>query len=121
DIGITRAPLEHAIALLVGKPPATFSIAPAPVLLATPGIPLSMPSALLERRPDIAGAERRMAAANAQIGVAEAAYFPTLDLTATLRTGGTSFGKLFDLSSRTWSLGAQAAELIFDGGRRQAA
>jgi NodT family efflux transporter outer membrane factor (OMF) lipoprotein len=120
DIEVTRQQLEHAIALLVGKAPSTFSIAPVSVALVMPNIPLSMPSALLERRPDIAGAERRMAAANAQIGVAEAAYYPTLDLTAALRTGGTSFGNLFNLSTRVWSVGATATELIFDAGRRQA-
>src|SRR5205823_4381731 len=83
DATIQRAQLEHAIALLIGKPPAQFTIAKAPLTPAFPGVPLGLPSELLERRPDIAAAERHVAAANAQIGVAQAAFFPSLTLSAT--------------------------------------
>jgi len=84
DLGVTRAQLEHAIATLIGKPPSAFSLKQKPFTLKMPRMPLGVPSALLERRPDIAGAERRMAAANAQIGVAVAAYFPTLSLSGNI-------------------------------------
>jgi NodT family efflux transporter outer membrane factor (OMF) lipoprotein len=118
DAGIQRAQLEHAIAILLGKAPSEFSIAPAPLDLKVPVPPVGLPSALLERRPDIAGAERRVASANAQIGVARAAYFPALTLSATGGYQSASWARLFDAPSRFWSLGAALAETIFDGGLR---
>jgi NodT family efflux transporter outer membrane factor (OMF) lipoprotein len=121
DNGVQRAQLEHAIALLVGQSPSTFSIAPAPLAAIAPPIPLALPSTLLERRPDIAGAERRTAAANAQIGVAKSAYFPDLSLSA---SGGyqttNGIANLFNVPSRLWSLGPQLTQVIFDGGAGKA-
>lgn len=124
DLDASRAQLEHAIAILTGRTPAQFSLAPAsdaqPFDVALPATPLGLPSQLLERRPDIAAAERRAAAANANIGVARAAYYPNLVLGA---SGGFSAGTLatlFDTPSRIWSLGAALAQTLFDGGLRQA-
>ncbi len=120
DVGVQRSQLEHAVAVLIGKPASVFSIAPAPLAATVPAIPLGMPSELLERRPDVAGAERRVAAANAQIGAAEAAYFPNISLSA---AGGYESGilsKLFTMPSELWSLGASAAGTIFDAGLRGA-
>ena len=116
DLGVQRAQLEHAIAILMGKPPATFAIAPAPVVLKVPAIPASVPSELLERRPDVAAAERNMAAANAQIGVAIAAYYPTITLSATTGFEAATAPLWFTWPSRFWSLGAAAAQTIFQGG-----
>ncbi len=130
DLEAQRAQLEHAIAILTGQAPASLSIAPlvsmgsagsmqsTPITL--PTIPAGLPSELLERRPDIAAAERRMAVANANIGVAKAAYFPSLVLSASGGFGAASFGSLFDTPSRVWSLGAALAGTIFDGGLRRA-
>jgi NodT family efflux transporter outer membrane factor (OMF) lipoprotein len=120
EAGVLRAQLEHAIAILIGKPPSEVSIAPAPVKRIFPDIPPGMPSELLERRPDIAAAERRAAAANAQIGVAEAAFYPTLTLSATGGFASSSIANLFTLPSRYWSLGAALAQTIFDAGLRRA-
>ncbi|HTS22893.1 MAG TPA: efflux transporter outer membrane subunit [Casimicrobiaceae bacterium] len=120
DAGVQRAQLEHAIAILIGKPPAEFSIAPAPVEQRFPSIPPGVPSELLERRPDIAGAERRVAAANAQIGVAQAAFYPTLTLSAAGGFASSSLANLFSAPARFWSLGADLAQVIFDAGLRQA-
>ena len=120
DVGVQRSQLEHAVAVLIGKPASVFSIAPAPLAATVPAIPLGLPSELLERRPDVAGAERRVAAANAQIGAAEAAYFPNIPLSA---AGGYESGilsKLFTMPSQIWSLGASAAGTIFDAGLRGA-
>jgi NodT family efflux transporter outer membrane factor (OMF) lipoprotein len=120
DVGVLRAQYEHAIATLVGKPASSFRLSPLPLTSPPPSIPLELPSELLERRPDIAAAERRMAAANAQIGVAKAAYYPNITLGA---TGGFESGvitTLFSGPSILWSAGASAIAPIFDGGRRRA-
>ena len=113
-----RQVLEHAIAMLTGQPPSALTIAPKPFDLRIPTIPVSVPSTLLERRPDVAAAERRAAAANANIGVQVAAYYPSLNLSASYGFGATSLSSLF--SSGGWSLGLQAAETLFDGGARKA-
>jgi NodT family efflux transporter outer membrane factor (OMF) lipoprotein len=120
DNGVARAKFEHAIAVLIGKPASCFSLAPDPLNIEPPVIPVYVPSVLLERRPDIAQAERLMAAANAQVGVAIAAYFPVLSLTATGITQGPGTGPWFLPSSFGWSLGAQVAETLIDGGLRRA-
>jgi NodT family efflux transporter outer membrane factor (OMF) lipoprotein len=124
DLDTARAQLEHAIAVLTGRAPAQFSLAQIPAgqypEIALPATPVGLPSELLERRPDIAGAERRAAAANAQIGVARAAYYPSLTLTAGGGFAASSIGALFDTPSRVWALGAALAETVFDGGLRRA-
>jgi NodT family efflux transporter outer membrane factor (OMF) lipoprotein len=120
DLGVLRAQTEHAIALLVGQAASTFSIAPAPLAAVVPAIPTGIPSALLERRPDISAAERLAAAANAQIGVAKAAYFPALTLSASGGFQSNSFVNWLTLPSRVWSLGPALAQTIFDGGARKA-
>jgi NodT family efflux transporter outer membrane factor (OMF) lipoprotein len=120
DAGVQRVQLEHAIAVLLGKPPADFSIAPEAVAITFPPIPPGLPSELLERRPDIAAAERRAAAANAQVGVAEAAFFPSLTLSATGGFQSSVLSQLFSLPSRYWSLGPALAQTIFDAGLRRA-
>jgi NodT family efflux transporter outer membrane factor (OMF) lipoprotein len=119
-VGVTRAQLEHAIAVLIGKPPAALTIAPVETEIAVPLIPAALPSALLERRPDIAAAERRMAAANAQIGVAEGAFYPDITLSADVGTAAAMLARLFTASSRIWSFGSSLAETIFDAGLRNA-
>ena len=121
DLGVDRAQLEHAIALLVGEAPANFSLERKPLELAMPEVPLALPSDLLERRPDIAAAERSVAAANARIGVAKAAYFPTLTLSGAGGYRAADLGDLFLAPSRFWSLGAALAQPLFDGGARGAA
>lgn len=115
-----RSQLEHAIATLVGQPASTFSIAPVVQPFALPSIPVALPSQLLERRPDVAAAERRVFAANAQIGVARAAYFPSLVLGANVGLESTFFAPWLTAPSLFWSLGPQLAATIFDGGRRSA-
>ncbi|HEX8009693.1 MAG TPA: efflux transporter outer membrane subunit [Casimicrobiaceae bacterium] len=120
DARIERAQLEHAIAILVGKAPAEFSIAVAPFEAKFPSIPTGMPSELLERRPDIAAAERRAAAANAQIGVAEAAFFPAVTLSATGGFQSSVIGNLLSVPSRYWTLGAALTQVVFDAGLRRA-
>jgi NodT family efflux transporter outer membrane factor (OMF) lipoprotein len=120
DIGVQRAQLEHAIALLVGKPASIFSIPMSPLSAAPPPIPVGVPSVLLERRPDVAAAERRAAAANAQIGVAQAAYYPNVTLTA---AGGLEAAHLYrwlTWPNRLWSVGTTVLETVFDGGLRAA-
>jgi NodT family efflux transporter outer membrane factor (OMF) lipoprotein len=120
DVGVARAQFEHAVAILIGKPPADFSLAALPLTTPPPSIPAGLPSELLERRPDIAAAERRMASANAQIGVAKAAYYPTISLGA---SGGFESGVITTLISGPsvlWSAGGSAIAPIFDAGRRRA-
>ena len=117
----TRAAYENAIATLIGEPASGFRLAADPNWSArVPEIPAGVPSTLLERRPDIAAAERRVAAANADIGVARAAFFPTIGLSAAGNTSGTDFGDLFSASANTWSLGLTAAQTLFDAGARKA-
>ena len=120
DVGVARAQFEHAVAILIGKPPAEFSLAALPLTTPPPAIPAGVPSELLERRPDIAAAERRMASANAQIGVAKAAYYPTISLGA---TGGFESGIISTLISGPsvlWWMGGSEIAPIFDAGRRRA-
>jgi NodT family efflux transporter outer membrane factor (OMF) lipoprotein len=120
DIGVNRAQFEHAIAILIGKPPAEVAIPRMVLKDSPPQTPEVVPSVLLERRPDIAGAERRVAAANEQIGIAKAAYFPTVLLTGTLGLQSPNIAQWFSLPSRFWSVGPQFAETIFDAGKRRA-
>jgi NodT family efflux transporter outer membrane factor (OMF) lipoprotein len=120
DIGVQRAQLEHAIAVLIGRPPAEFALAPMPFIVAMPAVPPGFPSELLERRPDIAAAERRVAAANAQVGVAQAAFFPALTLSASAGLGASTFAQLLTAPSRFWSLGPALAQSVFDAGLRRA-
>lgn len=121
DIGVTRAQLEHAIALLVGRAPADFDLPARDETLVAPGMPPVLTSHLLERRPDVAAAERRVAQANAQIGVAQAAYYPSLSIGASGGWRGIGTADLFTAPTRVWSLGAALAGTIFDGGQRTAA
>jgi NodT family efflux transporter outer membrane factor (OMF) lipoprotein len=118
--GILRAQLEHAIAVLIGKPPAELTITAVAGLPRLPEIPPELPSTLLERRPDIAAAERRMSAANAQIGVAEAAFFPTVTLSGDAGSQSEKLSRLLSAPSRVWSVGATLAETVFDAGARHA-
>jgi NodT family efflux transporter outer membrane factor (OMF) lipoprotein len=120
SLAILRAQLEHAIAVLIGKAPAELSIPVEPLATHPPAPPLGLPSRLLERRPDIAAAERRVAEANARIGIAKAAYFPNVTLTAAGGFQSPSLSSLLNWSSRVWSAGASATENIFDAGLRRA-
>ncbi len=119
-VGVTRARLENAVAVLIGKPPSELGIAPAPGLPLLPEIPPGLPSSLLERRPDIAAAERRMAAANAAIGVAGTAFYPDIVLSATSGTAATEITKLALASGWLWSFGTTLAQTVFDAGARHA-
>lgn len=118
--GILRGQYEHAIAVLIGLPPAEFGLPPYAGQMVPPAIPVSIPSAILERRPDIAQAERLMAQANANIGIAVAAYYPTLTLTGSASTAAEGFGHLFSVPALNWALGTQIAQTIYDGGLRNA-
>ena len=120
NLGIARAQYEHAIAMLIGKPASAFSIPVEPRTSVPPPIPIGLPSQLLERQPDIAAAERNMAAANAQIGVAYAAYYPALTLAATGGMESSALKNLLDWSSRFWSVGPSLSETVYDGGLRRA-
>jgi NodT family efflux transporter outer membrane factor (OMF) lipoprotein len=120
DIGVARAQFEHAIATLTGTPASSFSLAFAPLDLPLPQVPVGLPSQLLERRPDVAAAERRANAANAQIGVAIAAYYPTINIGAAGGFESRNAGTLIQGPSSLWSLGGSAVELLFDAGRRHA-
>ncbi|MBZ5593539.1 MAG: efflux transporter outer membrane subunit [Acidobacteriia bacterium] len=120
DLGVARAQFEHAIAILMGKPPSELTIPRASLKSEPPLTPPGVPSALLERRPDIATAERQMAAVNEQIGLARAAYFPTLVLNASAGLESSSFVNWFTWPSRFWSVGPQMAETLFDAGKRRA-
>ena len=120
DLRVARAQLEHAIAVLVGKAPASFALEPAKFAVRIPEIPPGIPSTLLERRPDIAAAERRMAAANARIGVAQAAYFPSLTLSAGAGFASSALSTLISAPSRVWSLGLGLAGTLLDFGARAA-
>ena len=120
NAGILRAQYEHAIATLLGIPASDFSIARRALLATPPPIPVGTPSQLLERRPDIAAAERRMATANAAVGLGYTAYYPTITLTGALGVASQAVSKLFEWPSRLWSLGANAAQTIFDAGARGA-
>ncbi|HSB63661.1 MAG TPA: efflux transporter outer membrane subunit [Thermoanaerobaculia bacterium] len=120
ELGIARAQTEHAIAVLVGKAPADLTIPPAKIRVVPPAIPVVLPSELLERRPDVAAAERRTASANARIGVAIAAYFPKLSLDASAGFLGDTLSKLFSAPAFVWSVGPSALATLFDAGRRRA-
>lgn len=116
-----RAQFEHAIAVLVGKAPSEFTLAPAAAWqVHVPAIPVGVPATLLQRRPDIAAAERDVAAANAEIGIARSAYFPNIGLSASLGSGGARFSDLFSASNAAWSLGLSAAQSIFNAGAARA-
>jgi NodT family efflux transporter outer membrane factor (OMF) lipoprotein len=119
-VGVLRAQYEHAVAILIGKPPAELSLPPLPLTAPPPPVPVNMPSELLERRPDIAAAERRVAAANAQIGVAKSAYYPVISLTGSGGFESSSISTLLNGPSGLWSFGLSAVGTIFDVGRRRA-
>jgi len=119
DVGVLRAQYEHAVAILVGKPPAEFSLPPLPLTAPPPHIPISVPSELLERRPDIAAAERRVAAANAQMGVAKSAYYPIISLGASGGFESSAITTLINGPSGLWSIGLSAVGTVFDVGRRR--
>jgi NodT family efflux transporter outer membrane factor (OMF) lipoprotein len=120
DVGVARAQYEHAVAILIGKPPAEFSLPPLPLTAPPPHVPISIPSELLERRPDIAAAERRVAAANAQIGVAKSAYYPLVNLSASGGFESSAITTLLNGPSGLWSIGLSAVGTVFDVGRRRA-
>jgi NodT family efflux transporter outer membrane factor (OMF) lipoprotein len=120
DIGELRAQFEHAIAVLLGKPPATFNLPAAPLKTTPPPIPVGVPSELLERRPDIASAERRLAEANDQIGVAKAAFYPSLTLSGSAGLEGHTIADWLTWPSRFWAVGPGLSEVLYDAGRRRA-
>lgn len=118
DVSVQRAQFEHAIAVLIGKAPASFSLAPAPLALKQPDIPVGVPSDLLQRRPDIAAAERRVAEANEQIGITAAAYYPSLLLSPIVGFEGHNIADWLNWPSLLWTVGFSMSETLFDGGRR---
>jgi len=119
DVGVLRAQYEHAVAILIGKPPAEFGLPPLPLAAPPPHVPVSVPSELLERRPDIAAAERRVASANAQIGVAKTAYYPLINLGASGGFESSAITTLINGPSGLWSIGLSAVGTVFDVGRRR--
>jgi NodT family efflux transporter outer membrane factor (OMF) lipoprotein len=119
DLGVQRAAFEHAIAILTGKPPSALTIPVKTLAALPPPVPVGMPSELLERRPDIASSERKVAAANEQIGIAMAAFYPTVTLSASAGFTGSTLLKWFNWPSRFWSVGPQLAQTLFDAGRRR--
>lgn len=120
DVGVARSQYEHALAILIGKPPADFNLPPLPLTTPPPAIPVGIPSQLLERRPDIASAERLVASANAQVGLAKAAYYPQINLAAEGGFNSGSIATLLQGPSAIWSVGASALVTVFDVGRRRA-
>jgi NodT family efflux transporter outer membrane factor (OMF) lipoprotein len=120
ELGVQRTQLEHAIAILIGKPPSELTIPAVALNLPPPPVPIGLPSDLLERRPDIAGSERRVAAANEQIGIAMAAFYPVLTVGANAGLESSSISSWFTWPSRFWSVGPQLSETLFDAGRRRA-
>jgi NodT family efflux transporter outer membrane factor (OMF) lipoprotein len=120
DVGVRRSAMEHGIAVVVGVPPAALAIAPATVTRDVPVAPADVASSLLERRPDIAASERRMASANALVGVAVSAYYPDLTLSGDYGSGATSLGSLFSSAASLWSVGAELADTLIDFGARRA-
>jgi NodT family efflux transporter outer membrane factor (OMF) lipoprotein len=120
ELGIQRAQFEHAIAVLTGKPPSDLSIPKEPVQSPPPAVPVGLPSTLLERRPDVAAAERQVAAANGQIGIAKAAFYPSLTLSASAVSQSAAVLDLLTTPSRFWSVGSQLIETLFDAGKRRA-
>jgi NodT family efflux transporter outer membrane factor (OMF) lipoprotein len=121
DVGVARAQYEHAVAVLVGKPPADFTLPPLPLMTPPPRIPAGVPSELLERRPDIAAAERLVASANAQVGLAKTAYYPLVNIFGSAGFESGTITTLLQGPSALWSIGPSALFTIFDGGRRRAA
>jgi NodT family efflux transporter outer membrane factor (OMF) lipoprotein len=119
NVGVLRSQLEHAVAVLIGRPPAEFSLPPEPLTLRLPEIPTGLPSTLLQRRPDIAAVERQMAAANAQIGIAIGNYYPNLTLSASYGVAGMALG-LLSASNAVWAVGPALSETVFEGGLRAA-
>jgi NodT family efflux transporter outer membrane factor (OMF) lipoprotein len=120
DYDVARAQYEHAVAVLAGKPPAELSITQRPIKITPPPVPVGLPSTLLERRPDIAASERQMASANEQIGIAKAAYYPTLTISGSAGVESSRFLRWINWPSRFWSVGPQLAETLYDAGRRRA-
>jgi NodT family efflux transporter outer membrane factor (OMF) lipoprotein len=120
DVGVQRSQFEHAIAILLGKPPAAFSLPPLPLHMQPPDISFGLPSQLLERRPDIASGERRVAEANEQIGIAKAAYYPTITLGGSAGFEGDEITNWFTWPSKFWAVGPSMVETLFDAGRRHA-
>lgn len=120
DLGVQRAQLEHAIAVLVGDTPASLALKPGPMIAALPQVPTGLPSELLQRRPDIAGAERAVAAANARLGVAQSALYPSVTLSASAALRSATLPQLLSAPTYFWALGAAAGQVLFDGGARRA-
>ncbi len=119
DFGVARTQYEHAIAILIGKPPSELTIAPEPIKNEPPQVPVALPSTLLERRPDIAISERQMAALNEQVGIAEAAYYPSLTIGGGLGLASSSFVNLFTWAGRFWTASASLSETLYDAGKRR--